>query len=339
LTRSLRAIPVVIALFAACVGLPGQAQGVGFDLTRPEIRAFIDEASKRDKLDRAGVQKILAKAEPQPKIIELMTRPAEKVSPWWEYRARFMTEQRIAEGAQFWRQHREVLERISLERGVAPEYIVAIIGVETFYGRITGRFRVLDALMTLAFDYPPRQDFFRSELENFLLLAKEEEVDPLKALGSYAGAMGAPQFMPSSYRNFAVDGGADGKRNLFKDWDDVFASIANYFREHGWQTGAPVLAETILDPDPVFQIDPRNLDLNETIGSLTNKGVRASVAMPADTKAVLISAEQQDGPAYRIGFNNFYVITRYNRSVRYGMAVHDLAQAVSARVHGSAPAP
>lgn len=312
---------------------------MGFDLTRPEIRAFIDEASKRDKLDRAGVQKILAKAEPQPKIIELMTRPAEKVSPWWEYRARFMTEQRIAEGAQFWRQHREVLERISLERGVAPEYIVAIIGVETFYGRITGRFRVLDALMTLAFDYPPRQDFFRSELENFLLLAKEEEVDPLKALGSYAGAMGAPQFMPSSYRNFAVDGGADGKRNLFKDWDDVFASIANYFREHGWQTGAPVLAETILDPDPVFQIDPRNLDLNETIGSLTNKGVRASVAMPADTKAVLISAEQQDGPAYRIGFNNFYVITRYNRSVRYGMAVHDLAQAVSARVHGSAPAP
>jgi len=155
--------------------------------------------------------------------------------------------------------------------------------------------------------------------------------------GSYAGAMGVPQFMPSSYRRYAVDGNTDKKRNLWTDWNDVLASIANYFVAHGWQTGGPVLAEARLEPDPVFQFDPRNLELNDTIDGLNAKGVAIQSDLPGVTPAVLISAEQQDGPAYRIGFQNFYVITRYNHSARYAMAVHDLAEAIAQRIRSSTP--
>jgi membrane-bound lytic murein transglycosylase B len=200
-----------------------------------------------------------------------------------------------------------------------------------------GRYRVLDALTTLAFDYPPRSDYFRSELEQFLLLASEDGLDPLTTTGSYAGAMGALQFMPSSYRRYAVDGNTDKKRNLWTDWDDVIASVANYLREHGWETGGAVLSEARLDPDPSFQIDPHNLELNETIDSLNARGVKVESAAPGNTSVVLVSAEQKDGPAYRVGFKNFYVITRYNRSARYAMAVYDLAAAISQRVHGAQP--
>jgi membrane-bound lytic murein transglycosylase B len=238
---------------------------------------------------------------------------------------------------QLWLDHRLELEDIAKARGVPPEYILAIIGVETKYGRITGRFRVIDALATLAFDYPPRSEFFRKELEEFVLLSREESMDPLKTMGSYAGAMGNAQFMPSSYRKYAVDAQDDKKRDLWTDWGDVFASIANYFREHGWETGAPVLSEVDLDPDPTFVMDTRNLSLNETVASLATQGVETRTDVPATTPAMLIFAEQSDGPAYRVGFNNFQVITRYNRSPRYAMAVHDLAEAIAARMHEVAP--
>lgn len=306
-----------------------------FDLSRPEIKAFIDEVARRNSLDRSELTQLISEAEPQPKIVELISKPAERVIEWWEYRERFLTEDRISQGVQFWQEHRDELERVAAQRGVAPEYIVAIIGVETKYGRIMGRYRVLDALATLAFDYPPRSSFFRKELEEFVLLSREESVDPLKALGSYAGAMGAGQFMPSSYRRYAVDSGDDNRRDLWQDWGDVFASIANYFREHGWEPNGPVLAEVELDPDPTFTIDTRNLALNETLASLAANGVETQSAAPPDTPAMLISAEQRDGPAYRVGFRNFEVITRYNRSVRYAMAVNDLAQAIAIRVRGN----
>jgi membrane-bound lytic murein transglycosylase B len=321
---------------AAVTPTPAQ---LSFDLTRPEIVAFAQEvAARHESLEERAVLELLGKAAPQPRIIELISRPVERVSPWWEYRSRFLTEQRITEGARFWEMHREVLERVSSERGVPPEYIVAIIGVETLYGRITGGFRVLDALTTLAFDYPPRSEYFRRELEQFMLLAREESVDPLSTLGSYAGAMGAPQFMPSSYRRYAVDGGMDQRRDLWSAWDDVIASVANYFREHGWETGAPVLAEVELDPDATFTIDTRNLELNETIESLAAGGVHALHDAPGDTPAILVFAEQPEGPAYRVGFRNFQVITRYNRSSRYAMAVHELAQAIAARMPSTAAA-
>jgi membrane-bound lytic murein transglycosylase B len=309
-----------------------------FDLERPEIKEWVATAIKDFGLVESEVYALLAKAEPQPKIIELISKPAEKVAPWWQYRAKFITEQRIREGAQFFAEHRERLERAHAETGVAPEYIVAIIGVETFYGRITGRFRVLDALATLAFDYPPRSPFFRSELAHFMVLAKEEAVDPLTALGSYAGAMGAPQFMPSSYRRYAVDGSQDSRRNLFADWDDVIASVANYFAAHGWVRDAEVLAETDLDPEARIVADPRNLKLNETVDSLRSKGVEFETKLPGATEALLIPAELQEGPSYRVGFRNFEVITRYNRSVRYAMAVHDLAGLIEDRAGAANPA-
>lgn len=308
-----------------------------FDLSRPEIKTFIEEVARRNSLSRVELSKLLAKAQPQPKIIELISKPAERVVQWWEYRNLFVTEERIALGAQFWQEHREDLERIATERGVAPEYIVAIIGVETKYGRIMGRYRVLDALATLAFDYPARSEFFRKELEEFVLLSREESLDPLTALGSYAGAMGAAQFMPSSYRKYAVDSGDDERRDLWQDWGDVFASVANYFREFGWQPGGPVLADVDLDPDPTFTIDTRNRELNETIESLRTQGVETRADLPPTTPALLVSAEQRDGPAYRVGFKNFAVITQYNRSTRYAMAVNDLAQAIALRVRGSPP--
>ncbi len=331
--RILLVLAVAVALVPARADSTVRTPANRFDLSRPEIKTFIAEVARRNALSKRALSKLLAKAEPQPKIIEMITKPPERVSPWWEYRDRFLTEERIALGAQLWQDHREELERIAAERGVAPEYIVAIIGVETKYGRITGRFRVLDALATLAFDYPPRSEFFRKELEQFVLLSREEKMDPLKTLGSYAGAMGNAQFMPSSYRKYAVDAQDDKKRDLWSDWGDVFASIANYFREHGWETGGPVLAEVELDPDPTFVIDTRNLTPNETIQSLAAQGVVTRSDAPPTTPAMLISAEQSDGPAYRVGFNNFEVITRYNRSPRYAMAVHDLAEAVAARVH------
>jgi membrane-bound lytic murein transglycosylase B len=328
--------------------LAGQVQAEGafsgrtrFDLDRPEIRAFVEATATAQKIEPLEIYRLLAQAEPQPKIIELISKPAEKVSPWYEYRARFMTEQRIDEGARFYVEHRKRLEKAHKETGVAPEYVVAIIGVETFYGRITGKHRVLDALATLAFDYPPRQDFFRRELAQFLELSREEEVDPLTALGSYAGAMGAGQFMPSSYRRYAVDGSDDDKRNLFADWDDIIASVANYFKVNGWVADGPVLSDAVLQPDAPIVADPANLKLNETVAGLKSKGVDFDNAQqPESTPVLLIPAEQQDGTSYRVGFKNFEVITRYNRSVRYAMAVHDLATKIAGRAsagNGASP--
>lgn len=331
-------LSILALLLAAPVGARHKAvQQPKFDLKRPEIVAFVNDVAQRDQLPKKRVLALLRKGEPQPKIIEAMTRPAEKVTPWWEYHDRFLTEERISQGAQFYIDHRESLERIAGQRGIPAEYLVAIMGVETKYGRVVGHYKVLDALMTLAFDYPARSDYFRGELEQFLLLYSEEHLDPLKVIGSYAGAMGVPQFMPSSYRLFAVDGNEDKTRDLWNDWDDILASIANYFVEHGWEAGGPVLAETRLDPEPTFQIDPHNLELNETIESLNSHGVQIIGDQPAATPAVLISAEQPDGPAYRVGFKNFYVITRYNRSARYAMAVHDLAAAIAQRVNSAQP--
>ena len=329
-----------LALTAIIVLSSGSAQAEGsftgrtrLDLDRPEIQAFVEKTAAAQKMEPLDVYRLLAKAEPQPKIIELISKPAEKVSPWYEYRARFMTEQRIAEGAQFMQEHRARLEKAHKDTGVAPEYVVAIIGVETFYGRITGKYRVLDALTTLAFDYPPRSAFFTDELAQFIALTKEEQIDPLTALGSYAGAMGAGQFMPSSYRRYAVDGSNDKQRNLFADWDDIIASVANYFKASGWVTDGPVLSDAVLQPDAPVTADPGNLTLNETVAGLKAKGVDFDNAAQAEsTPVLLIPAEQEAGPSYRVGFKNFEVITRYNRSIRYAMAVHDLATTIAGRV-------
>lgn len=308
-----------------------------FDLNRTDIRDFIAEVASRNNLKPRAVRALLRHAVPQIKVIERTEQPAERVLAWWEYRAHFVTEKRIAAGVDFWVEHRELLERIAAERGVPPEYIVSILGCETFYGHMTGHDRVLDALMTLAFGQPVHSKLARNELEQFILLTREEHIDPLTVMGSYAGAMGAPQFMPSSYRRFAVDADGDQHRDLWNDWADIFASIANYLREHGWEPAAPVMSAAIIEPGASFHIDLKNLDLNETLGSLNAEGVDSELTAAASTPVVLVSAEERDGPAYRLGFKNFQVITRYNHSARYAMAVNDLAQAILARMPSAPP--
>jgi membrane-bound lytic murein transglycosylase B len=278
------------------------------------------------------VLRVLSHARAQPQIIDKMDRPAERVLEWWQYRQIFLTDKRISAGVEFWQEHRDALERVSAEEGVPPQYIVAILGAETYYGRITGSYRVLDALATLAFDYPPRARYFRSELEQFLVLSQREKIDPLAAKGSYAGAMGPLQFMPSAYLKYGVDGNDDGQQDLFTDWDDIFASVANYLHDCGWQAGGPVVADVRIDPGASFQIDPSNLALDETIDGLNAEGVRVESTVPGNTPVVLLLAEQQDGPTYRVGFNNFHALTRYNHSALYAMAVDDLAQAIALRL-------
>jgi membrane-bound lytic murein transglycosylase B len=218
------------------------------------------------------------------------------------------------------------------------EILVGIIGVETYYGRITGSFRVLDALATLAFSYPPRAKFFRRELEEYLLLVREEGMQATAATGSYAGAMGRPQFMPSSYRAYAVDSTGDGKRDIWDNWTDVAGSIANYFLEHGWRPGEEVTAQASLGggwqgplPEPA-----NTLKATETIASLSRQGVLFVTDLPADSKSELLALEGDDGAEYWIGFHNFFVITRYNRSVMYALAVHQLGQEVALEVSGDA---
>ena len=310
--------------------LPGHTR---FDLARADIGAFVDRMSGKG-ITRAAVYAVLAKAEPQPKIIEAMNRPAEKTLAWWEYRARFLTSERIDAGARLWREHRELLDAIAMERHVQPEYLLGIIGVETYFGRIMGRYRVLDALTTLAFDYPARAEFFQRELEQFLLLTKNGELDPQVVLGSYAGAMGAAQFMPSSFQTYAVDASGTGRRDLWADWADIFASVANYLQQHGWEYGQPVLAEATLGtaPEPAA---PASTTLNETLGALRARGMQVTSLLDDATPCLTITAPLSGGVSYRVGFHNFYVITRYNRSPLYAMAVNDLAQAISARVLAS----
>jgi membrane-bound lytic murein transglycosylase B len=302
----------------------------GFDTARPDIQRFIQSMAERHQFDPAKLASLLQDAASQPRIIEAIQRPAERTMAWWEYRQRFMTDERINGGVKLWQDNREALDRIAAQSGVPAEYLIAITGVETFYGRITGRYRVLDALSTLGFDYPPRGEFFRKELEQFLLMAREEGLDPKTPLGSYAGAMGIAQFMPSSFRHYAVDGTHDGHRNLWEQWPDVFASIANYFTEHGWRAGQPVLVDASVASAPDDPTKTRVV-LNESVASLQQRGYQFDTTLPASTKAMLVPAALQDGMSWRVGFQNFYVITRYNRSTLYSMTVHELAQSVAQR--------
>ncbi len=318
-------------LCLACIaGTPRAAAAL--DIHREDVHGFIDEVAERDSIPKRQLRRLLKAAQSQPAIIEAMDRPAEKAKPWFEYRPIFLTERRIKEGTDFWIAHRQELDQASVRSGVAPEYIAAIVGVETYYGRMTGSYRVLDALSTLAFDYPARAKFFRDELEQFILLSRDLGLDPLTVKGSYAGAMGAPQFMPSNYRRYAIDANADGRIDLWNNWADVCASVGNYLKEHGWNAGEPVLSEAAVDADKSADLDGHKLALDDTVETLQAKGVTFDNALPPDAKALLIAADEPDGVHWRVGYNNFYVITRYNHSALYAMAVYELAAAVKQRI-------
>jgi len=315
-----------------CILCAGTRPAVAVDTHRADIKGFIDEISAKDSISKRQLRRLLKAAKSQPAILEAMDRPAEKAKPWFEYRPIFVTERRVREGTDFWIAHRQELDRASVKSGVAPEYLAAIVGVETYYGRLTGSYRVLDALTTLAFDYPARGKFFRDELEQFILLTRDTGLDPLLVKGSYAGAMGAPQFMPSNYRRYAVDANADGHIDLWNNWSDVCASVGNYLKEHGWNPGEPVLSEAAVDADKTADLDGHKLILADTVESLKAKGVNFDSALPLDAPALLIAADESDGVHWRVGYNNFYVITRYNHSALYAMAVYELAAAVKQRI-------
>ena len=301
------------------------------DINRPNIQTFIDNMVTKHNYDKKELSNILLNSISEEKILNAISRPAEKTLTWNEYRNIFLKKERINAGAKFWKEHQITLNKISKHTGVNIEILVGIIGVETYYGRITGGYRVIDALTTLAFDYPKRSPFFTKELEAFLLLAKEEKMDPFDATGSYAGAMGSPQFMPSSYRAYAVDSDGDGKRDIWNNWSDVIGSIANYFIAHGWQEGNEVIV-------PVFEsgeiaaggITIKNgLKATETIASLKSKGISFDTNMKQDHPAELLHLEQKNSNDYWVAMHNFFVITKYNHSIMYGLAVHQLGQEIA----------
>jgi membrane-bound lytic murein transglycosylase B len=299
------------------------------------IAAFVDYTATTYGIEPQRIRDTLAQAEYKQSIIDAITRPAEAVKPWRDYRTIFMTPARIDGGVAFYRDNREPLERVAAQTGVPAEYIVAIIGVETFYGRNTGSYRVLDALYTLAFDHPKRAPFFAGELAQAFALSKDEpQLDLLTLKGSYAGAMGMGQFMPSSYRLWAKDGDRDGRRDLLTHKPDVFASIANYFAVHGWQADGPVVARASFDAQQA-EFVPENLEPVHSLHTMAARGYRpmAGESVPRDTAgdgATVVNLDGDAGREYWLGYRNYYVITRYNRSPMYALAVHQLAQAIRA---------
>ena len=304
---------------------------------------FVRDTSARYGIPAAEIEATLARANFLDSVVTAMSRPAERVKPWHEYRPMFITQARIDGGRAFMAQNREALERVQARTGVPAELIVSIIGVETSYGRNTGKYSVLDALYTLAFRYPRSGDparlerevrrelFFRDELAQLFALGREEKLDITALKGSYAGAMGLGQFMPSSYRQFAVDGDGDGRRDLFGSLDDVFASVANYFvKKGGWVPGAPVAVPATLAAgrEP---FNPEDWTPNHGLDALAARGYTPQQPLPAGIGATPVSLEGADGPQYWLGFQNYYAITRYNISKMYAMAVYQLSQAIAGK--------
>jgi membrane-bound lytic murein transglycosylase B len=311
----------------------GGPSAQAIDVGNPDVISFIDSMVSEHSYDRETLEGVLLQAETKESILEAIAKPAERRLEWHEYRDIFLTDKRIKAGADFWRENSEELQRVSNETGVSVEILVGIIGVETYFGRITGSYRVLDALSTLAFEYPPRSKFFRGELEQFLLLVREEGMNATDATGSYAGAMGRPQFMPSSFRAYAVDSSDDGKRDIWDNWTDVMGSIANYFVRHGWRKDNEVVVQASLSDQWQGELPKNTLKPEETVTSLSHQGVLFATELTGDNKSQLLTLQGDDGDEHWVGFHNFFVITRYNRSVMYALAVHQLGQEIAIEVN------
>ncbi len=296
--------------------------GAGWAEVHPGADAFVQRAAEEHGLDSGEVAGLLAAAEYKQSIADAISRPAE-AKPWFDYRPIFLTGKRIDEGVEFWTDNRALIQRVSDEYGVDERVIVAIIGVETSYGRITGGYRVIDALVTLAFHYPSertrdRSPFFTDELMHFLLLGEEEGLPLGEVTGSYAGAMGMGQFIPSSYREYAVDLDEDGSRDLWRSTEDVVGSVANYLHRHGWRPGAPVTRRAMAHSDADFSLlEGRNYKPRYTVMELHDRGYRSSPDLDPELQAALLELEEKDRKTYWLVFHNFYVITRYNRSPRW----------------------
>ena len=306
--------------------------------THPGQAELVREVACDIGKDPQALNKLLDGAKMQQSILDAISRPAES-KPWKDYRPIFLTDKRISDGVAFYREHRAMLEQIGKQYGVAPQYIVAIVGVETSYGRITGKYKVLDALVTLGLYYPPRAKFFREQLKELLEMPDNHLAGPVDTLtGSYAGAQGWGQFMPTSIRDFAVDADQDGHIDLQNSLPDIFASVANYFAKHGWVSADPVAARA--QPDAAA----RPITVDDTtpqwpLEQLEAWGYAPLQSLSPAQPSSLQTLDGPNGPEYWFTFQNFYVITRYNRSPLYAMAVNQLADAIAAGVAQADAAP
>ena len=327
--ESMQSAKFLLPLLAACLLSGAAGASVPLEERHPGAAEFIEEMVSEHGMDRDRVTTLLESAERRQDIIDAMTRPAE-AKPWHQYRPIFITERRINDGVAFWRENEELLKQVEAEFGVPVEIIVAIVGVETSYGRITGRYRVIDALATLAFHYPKRAKFFRSELVHYLKLGDEESL-PLDTIqGSYAGAMGLGQFISSSYRSYAVDFDGDGRRDLWQSRPDAIASVANYFKRHGWRTDGPVTTRAVV-ADGARTLTDVPLKPAYPVEQLAEWGYQADDGVAGEV-ATLLELEASDETEFWIGYHNFYVISRYNHSALYSMAVWQLSQSIRDRI-------
>ncbi len=326
-----RIVVVAAALLWASGALAGPPQAE-YD-KRKDVRGFIRELVERHGFVEHELRFLFSRARREPAILAAITPPKDpQARSWLAYRARFVTGARIAEGWEFSRRHAPALERAAAEHGVPEEIIVAIIGVETVYGRQMGTWRVIDALATLAFDYPPRAEFFRGELEQYLLFARESGLDVFSVRGSYAGAIGIPQFMPGSYRRFAVDFDGDGAADLRSSPADAIGSVANFLAKHGWRRGERVHLPARVSGEAYRELLDAGIEPKTQLGDLKRFGVETRTDLALDTPVALIELESPGAATeYRLGLRNFFVLTRYNRSVLYASAVFDLAREIRNR--------
>ena len=305
--------------------LSGSLQAQENYAQRADVRQFIDEMVSKHGFERAYLVQQFVTAKRLDNVLESIAKPAERTLTWKQYRPIFVTDKRSSKGKKFIQEHRETLQRAEKEFGVPVAIIAAIIGVESYYGKHTGKYTIFDSLTTLGFDYPPRSKFFKSELKQFLLLSKEEDISIDSMTGSYAGAMGMPQFISSSYRRYAVDFDGDGKRDLWNSIPDVIGSVANYFSEHGWQAGAGVVYPAKVKDKSIVK-KKNSLKPYATVKQLEKLGVSNKAGLGSDESVTLLKLKGKKGDEYWLGLNNFYVITRYNHSVLYAMAVFQLSE-------------
>lgn len=291
---------------------------------------FISKMGRQHHFNETVLRNLFQNVEIQQAILDAMSKPAE-AKPWFAYRQIFMTDSRISAGVEFWNQNQETLKAVEQRFGVPAEIIIAILGVETKYGANTGKYRVIDALSTLGFAYPKRSEFFLKELEQYLLLTRDEGIDPLSLNGSYAGAMGFPQFMPSSFRSFAADYEHDQHRDIWKNPADAIASVANYFQHNHWQTGKPVALQIETNQVNSRLILGKGIKPDSTVGKIKKAGVKVPKTLPDHLPARLLSYDMGDQEQLWLVMDNFYVITRYNHSPLYAMAVFQLAEAIRER--------
>jgi membrane-bound lytic murein transglycosylase B len=302
---------------------------IGFSesLDSNQVNQFIDEMVNKHDFDTNGLRILFAGTKYSDNVLQAMSRPAEGLA-WYKYRNIFLKDTRIKKGVAFWKKYAMTLNRAEDVYDVPPQIIIAIIGVETQYGQYKGNDKVMDSLATLAFHYPKRGKFFRSELEQFLLLTREQNVDPLSLKGSYAGAMGIPQFISSSYRHYAVDFDSDGKKDLWQNPVDAIGSVASYFNRHGWQAGQPVTFPVKVTGGKVSEAIDGGLKPNIRADDLKNYGIIHEQDISESAMIKVMKFEQKDGDDYWLGLHNFYVITRYNHSALYAMAVYQLSEEI-----------